>query len=152
MPKYFKAATNKLGVPKKMVFVDKKGETHLLPTLTEKKHLATHYGQTAIITDYNPKNGNLIKVSKGEYTDFKEKKKKQEKAAKDLVKATVAVETAAKKMRGRPKGSKNKKTQDKTVKDLEVKMDAVSMSKDIVDNLISAAVASVPKARGRPKG
>ena len=82
MSKYFKAATNKLGVPKKMVFVDKKGETHLLPTLTEKKHLATHYGQTAIITDYNPKNGNLIKVSKGEYTDFKEKKKNKKKLLK----------------------------------------------------------------------
>jgi hypothetical protein len=54
-------------------------------------------------TDYNNKGGNLLKVSKGEYTKYSEKVKKQKKAAKDLVKATDAVEIAVKKMRGRPR-------------------------------------------------
>lgn len=180
MPKYFKAATNTIGVPQKMVFVDKKGEPHLLPTLTKNKHIASHYGQSAVLADYNPKNGNLIKVTKGEYTDYKEKKKKQEKAAKDLVNATVAVETAAKKLRGRPRKNPDAPPAEKkartplteeqkkqraakraitmankalaNIKDLEVKMDAVSMGNDMVDNLLSAAIASVPKGkRGRPK-
>ncbi len=37
------------------------------------------------------------------YTNYKENVKKQQKAVKDLVKANVAVETAAKNMRGRPR-------------------------------------------------
>ena len=103
MPKFFKAATNIVKVPKKMIFLDKKGQSHLYDTLTPKHHLSNHYGQSAVITDYNSKNGNLLKVSKGEYTQYTDKVKKQKKAAKVLVKATDAVETAVKKMRGRPR-------------------------------------------------
>ena len=80
MPRYFKAATNIVGVPQKMVFVDGKGEPHLLPSLTKNKHLASHYGQSAILSDYNTKPGNLIKVSKGEYTNYNDKVKKSQKA------------------------------------------------------------------------
>jgi hypothetical protein len=98
MPKYFKAATNIVGVPQKMVFVDKQGEPHLLPSLTPKKHIASNYGQSAILTDYNTKPGNLIKVSKGEYTNYNEKIKnlKKEKLIKDEKKAAAKLAEKAK--------------------------------------------------------
>lgn len=187
MPKYFKAATNTVKVPKKMVFLDSKGQTHLYDTLTPKHHIASHYGQSAIITDYNTKPGNLLKVSKGEYTKYTEKVKKQKKAAKDLVQATNAVETAVKKMRGRPRKNPNDTTpkksrnplteeqkkeraakramtlankalskqnmlkQDKT--DLITKLNASVMANDIFNDLLPAAIASIPnKKRGRPVG
>ena len=98
MPKYFKAATNIVGVPQKMVFVDKQGEPHLLPSLTPKKHIASNYGQSAILTDYNTKPGNLIKVSKGEYTNYNEKIKnlKKAKLIKDEKKAAAKLAEKAK--------------------------------------------------------
>ncbi len=103
MPRYFKAATNIVRVPEKMVFVDPKGEPHLLPSLTKKKNIAKHYGQAAVLTDYNTKPGNILKVSKGQYENYKDKVKKQKTAAKKLVKASADVATAEKKMRGRPR-------------------------------------------------
>ena len=63
---YFKAGTNIVGVPKEMVFIDKKNQPHLLNTLTPKNHLATHYGTSAV--GLTTKRGNLVRtVSKGEY-------------------------------------------------------------------------------------
>ena len=103
MVRYFQAGTNIVGLPKQMVFLDKKGTSHLLPSLTPKHHIASHYGHSAIETAYNNKAGNLLKITKGTYTNYKTKVKKQQKAVKELVKANVAVETAAKKMRGRPR-------------------------------------------------
>jgi hypothetical protein len=103
MVRYFQAGTNIVGLPKQMVFVDKTETSHLLPSLTPKHHIATHYGHSAIETAYNTKPGNLLKITKGTYTNYKEKVKKQKKEVKELVKANVAVETAAKKMRGRPR-------------------------------------------------
>ena len=103
MVRYFQAGTNIVGLPKQMVFLDKKGTQHLYPSLTPKHHIASHYGSSAIETAYNTKAGNLLKITKGSYTNYKEKVNKQKKAVKELVKANVAVETAAKKMRGRPR-------------------------------------------------
>jgi hypothetical protein len=103
MVRYFQAGTNIVGLPKNMVFLDKSGGQHLYPSLTPKHHIASHYGTSAIETAYNTKAGNLLKIKKGTYTNYKEKVKKQQKAVKELVKANLAVETAAKKMRGRPR-------------------------------------------------
>ena len=184
MSKYFKAATNIVGVPKQMVFVDKKGEPHLFPTLTKNKHLASHYGQSAILTDYNTKPGNLIKVSKGEYTNYNDKVKKsqQAKLAQKEKKAAAKLaekekKAAAKEMKRAQQEQKKaereqkkadrlvvkaekdkikaekaamKKTKDK--KDLVTKLNAVVMANDIYNDLLPAAMASVPKGkRGRPK-
>jgi flagellar biosynthesis GTPase FlhF len=91
MGKYFKAATNVVGLPTKMVFIDKSGQGHLLPTLTPKKHtIASHYGHPAIVL--NNKRGNLVKVvQKGEYTsnylEDKVKKTRVRKTAADKEKA-----------------------------------------------------------------
>lgn len=103
MPKYFKAGTNIVGLPQKMVFIDKSGGAHLYPSLTPKHHLATHYGVSAIETAYNTKPGNLLKITRGQYENYKDKVKKQKRAAKKLVKASTDVATAEKKMRGRPR-------------------------------------------------
>jgi len=106
MPRYFSAGTNILRVPKEMVFFDKNKEPHLLPTLTKNKHIATHYGVPAVSADYNDK-GNLLKLTRGQYTDYQKKVKKQAKAEKALKKANVAVENVVKKMRGRPRKNAN---------------------------------------------
>jgi hypothetical protein len=184
MPKYFKAATNKIGLPNKMVFVDKQGEPHLLPSLTKNKHIASHYGQSAILTDYNTKPGNLIKVSKGEYTNYNDKVKnlKKAKLIKDEKKAAAKLAEKEKKLaekemkkaqREQKKAEREqkkadrlavkaekdkikaekivmKKTKDKT--DLVTKLNATVMANDMYNDLLPAAMASLPKAkRGRPK-
>lgn len=123
MVRYFQAGTNIVGLPKEMVFIDKSNNPHLYPSLTPKHHIATHYGHSAIETAYNPKGGNLLKITRGQYTDYAKKVKKQSKAAKALANATASVETAAKRMRGRPR------------KNLA-----------IVDNIVA-----VPKAKGRAR-
>ncbi len=97
MVKYFQAGTNIVGLPKEMVFIDKKNNPHLYPSLTPKHHIASHYGHSAIETAYNPRGGNLLKITKGQYTDYEKKVKKVKKAA--LANATASVETAAKKIR-----------------------------------------------------
>jgi hypothetical protein len=176
MPKYFKAATNIVGVLQKMVFVDKQGEPHLLPSLTPKKHIASHYGQSAILTDYNTKPGNLIKVSKGEYTNYNEKIKnlkkaklikdekkaaaklaeKEKKAADRLAKKAVleqkkADRLAVKAEKDKIKAEKKvmKKTRGKT--DLVTKLNATVMANDMYNEILPAAMASVTRKRGRPK-
>ena len=131
MVKYFQAGTNIVGLPKEMVFIDKSNNPHLYPSLTPKHHIATHYGHSAIETAYNPRGGNLLKITRGQYTDYAKKVKKQSKAAKALANATASVETAAKRMRGRPR------------KNLA-----------IIDNIVSSAigaVTTVPKAKGRAR-
>ena len=84
MVRYFQAGTNIVGLPKQMVFLDKKGTQHLYPSLTPKHHIASHYGSSAIETAYNTKAGNLLKITKGSYTNYKEKVNKQKKAVKEL--------------------------------------------------------------------
>jgi 23S rRNA maturation mini-RNase III len=133
---YFKAGTNIVGVPKEMVFVDKKNHPHLLNTLTPKNHLATHYGTSAI--GLTTKRGNLVRtVSKGQYTDYKKKVAKQKTAVKKAVKATTELVKAEQqiKKRGRPAGSKNKPK-------------VVASTSDGTP----IAVAMTPKKRGRPAG
>jgi hypothetical protein len=103
MVRYFQAGTNIVGLPKKMVFIDKENKPHLLNTLTKKRHIANHYGASAIETTYNPTAGNLLKITRGTYADYNNKVKKQKKAVKELVRANDAVETAVKRMRGRPR-------------------------------------------------
>ncbi len=131
---YFKAGTNIVGVPKEMVFIDKKNQPHLLNTLTPKNHLATHYGTSAV--GLTTKRGNLVRtVSKGEYVDYKKKVAKQKTAVKKAVKATTELVKAEEKMkkRGRPAGSKNKQ-------------------KVVASTMDAIAVAMTPKKRGRPAG
>lgn len=99
MVRYYKAGTNIVGLPKEMVFIDKSNNPHLFPSLTPKKHIAIHYGHSAIETAYNPRGGNLLKITKGEYTDYTKKVQKVKKAAKALANATASAETAAKKIR-----------------------------------------------------
>jgi hypothetical protein len=192
MPKYFKAGTNIVGLPKKMVFIDKSGGAHLYPSLTPKNHLATHYGTSAIETAYNTKPGNLLKVTKGQYENYKDKVKKQKKAAKKLVKASADVAVAEKKMRGRPRknpaapvvavvGAAPKVRRPRTEEqkkesaakramtiankkmallntgsnktDLVTKLNASVIANDMFNELLPAALATLPKAkRGRPKG
>jgi hypothetical protein len=103
MVQYLQASTNIVRLPKKMIFVDKKGNQHLFPSLTPSHHIASHYGQLALGPAYNKRLKDGITLEQGQYTTYKNKVKKQQKAVKELVKANVAVETAAKKMRGRPR-------------------------------------------------
>jgi len=103
MVQYLQASTNIVRLPKKMIFVDKKGNQHLYPSLTPSHHIASHYGQLALGPAYNKRLKDGITLEQGQYTTYKNKVKKQQKAVKELVKANVAVETAAKKMRGRPR-------------------------------------------------
>ena len=133
---YFKAGTNIVGVPKEMVFYDKKEHPHLLNTLTPKHHLASHYGTSAI--ELTTKRGNLVKtISKGEYVNYQKKVKKQKQAVIKAEKATVDMIKAEEKIkkRGRPAGSKNK------AKIVASTTDGTPI-----------AVASAPKKRGRPVG
>ncbi len=51
MVRYFQAGTNTVGLPQKMVFVDKSGTPHLYPSFTPKHHIASHYGTSAIETN-----------------------------------------------------------------------------------------------------
>ena len=132
MVRYFKAGTNTIGLPKEMVFFDKSQHPHLFPSLTPKHHLASHYGQSAIQTAYNPKGGNLLKITRGEYTDYAKKVKKVKKAAKALADATTGVENAAKKMR-KPRRKPGAK-----------------MIDDIVASAIGAAT-TIPNRRGRAR-
>ncbi len=76
---YFQAGTNIVGLPKKMVFIDKSGDPHLFDSLTPKHHIASHYGTSAIERAYNTTPGNLLKITKGTYTNYKDKVKKQKK-------------------------------------------------------------------------
>ena len=103
MVQYLQASTNIVRLPKKMIFVDKKGQQHLYPSLTPSHHIASHYGQLALGPAYNKRLKDGITLEQGKYTTYNNKVKKQQKAVKELVKANVAVETAAKKMRGRPR-------------------------------------------------
>jgi len=103
MVQYLQASTNIVRLPKKMIFVDKKGTQHLYPSLTPSYHIASHYGQLALGPAYNKRLKDGITLEQGQYTTYQNKVKKQQKAVKELVKANVAVETAAKKMRGRPR-------------------------------------------------
>jgi hypothetical protein len=103
MVQYLQASTNIVRLPKKMIFVDKKGTQHLYPSLTPSHHIASHYGQLALGPAYNKKLKDGITLEQGKYATYNNKVKKQQKAVKELVKANVAVETAAKKMRGRPR-------------------------------------------------
>lgn len=103
MVQYLQASTNIVRLPKKMIFVDKKGQQHLYPSLTPSHHIASHYGQLALGPAYNKRLKDGITLEQGQYATYKKEVKKQQKAAKQLVKANVAVETAAKKMRGRPR-------------------------------------------------
>lgn len=139
---YFKAGTNIVGVPKEMVFYDKKDQPHLLNTLTPKHHLASHYGTSAI--ELTTKKGNLIKtVTKGEYVDLKKKVKKQKEAVKKAEKATVEVIKAEEKIikkRGRPAGSKNKP-----------KMVQVQALPTIIEKRGLAPLTIKPETRGRKK-
>ncbi len=100
-------------VPHKMVFVDSKGEGHLYPSLTKKKHISSHYGQSAILTDYNTIPGNLLKVSKCEYTNYNDKVKKaqQAKLAKDQKKKAAKLAKDEQKA-----AAKEKKIADKLAK------------------------------------
>jgi membrane protein involved in colicin uptake len=132
MPKYFKAATNIVGVPQKMVFVDKKGEPHLLPSLTKNKHIASHYGQSAVLTDYNAKPGNLIKVSKGEYTKYNDKVKKSQQAKLVKNEKKAAAKLAEKEKKIAEKEMKKAEREKKKADRLAVKADrlAVKAEKD----------------------
>lgn len=103
MVQYLQASTNIVRLPKKMIFVDKKGQQHLYPSLTPSHHIASHYGQLALGPAYNKRLKDGITLEQGKYATYNNKVKKQQKAVKELVKANVAVETAAKKMRGRPR-------------------------------------------------
>ena len=82
MVKYFQAGTNIVGLPKEMVFIDKSNNPHLYPSLTPKHHIATHYGHSAIETAYNPRGGNLLKITRGQYTDYAKKVKSNQKPLK----------------------------------------------------------------------
>jgi predicted RNase H-like nuclease (RuvC/YqgF family) len=177
MPKYFKAGTNIVGVPKKMVFVDSKGEGHLFPTLTAKKHIASHYGQNAVITDY-VKSGNLLKLSKGEYIKHTEKIKKAkskkmsaemeakkaqqeqkrlEREAKKVEKEKKKAERDAKKAeRDAKKAERDAKKmviKEKNTADLKNKLTASVIANDMYHEALGSALATLPKGkRGRPKG
>ena len=126
MPKYFKAATNIVGVPQKMVFVDKKGEPHLLPSLTKNKHIASHYGQSAVLTDYNTKPGNLIKVSKGEYTNYKDKIKKSQQAKLAQKEKKAAAKSAEKEKKAAEKEMKKAQKEQKKADKLAKKADRLA--------------------------
>ncbi len=54
--------------------MDKSNILHLHPSLTPKHHIATHYGHSAFETAYNLKGGNLLKLTRGQYTDYAKKK------------------------------------------------------------------------------
>jgi hypothetical protein len=107
MVRYFEAGTNVVNVPDKVIFKDKKGNTHLFPTLTKKKHnISSHYGHPAITSLSNPVGKNIIKVNKGNLVKYEAKVKKQKKAHSDLIKATTAVVNAGDaiiRKRGRPR-------------------------------------------------
>ena len=107
MVRYFEAGTNVVNVPDKVIFKDKKGNTHLFPTLTKKKHnISSHYGHPAITSLSNPVGKNIIKVNKGNLVKYEAKVKKQKKAHSDLIKATTEVVDAGEaivRKRGRPR-------------------------------------------------
>ena len=122
MPKYFKASTNVVGIPNKMVFVDKSGQGHLLPTLTPKKHtIASHYGVPAVLVDN--KRGNLVKViQKGEYTtDYIEEKIKKARVRKTAAeREQMKAEKEAKRAeRERKKAEKEQKKAERDAKKAE---------------------------------
>jgi hypothetical protein len=197
MVRYFEAGTNVVNVPDKVIFKDKKGNTHLFPTLTKKKHnISSHYGHPAITSLSNPVGKNIIKVNKGNLVKYEAKVKKQKKAHSDLIKATTEVVDAGDaiiKKRGRPRksisnvstvpkvpkkrGRKSLTVEEKAARLIQRKMNkadkllskindgkqdknnlisklnASVIADDIFNNLLPAAMASLPASkRGRPVG
>jgi hypothetical protein len=84
MVRLFEAGTNVIDVPQKMMFRDKKGKTHILPTLTGKKHIiSSHYGLKAIAPIYHISSGkNILKVHKGVLVKLPKEPKEESKASK----------------------------------------------------------------------
>jgi hypothetical protein len=124
------AGSTLVGLPKNMVFLDEKGKGHIYPSLTAKKHIATHYGIPSI--ELNAKKGyNVGIVGKSTYTDssnknivntVKKARAKTEKAQKkikegvqEIQQAQQSVEIAVKK-RGRPKLSQEQKAANKQMR------------------------------------
>ena len=103
MPKLNIAGTTLVDVPKSMVFLDDKGKGHIYPSLTAKNHISSHYGIPSI--SLKDKKGYTVAVGKSVYTDSSNSNiVNMVKKAKTMVKkATNAVNTAGKKMRGRPR-------------------------------------------------
>jgi len=132
--KYLKASSAVLALPKKIVFVDKKNKKHLLPALTKGKHLASHYGHSAVdLITGKGKFANL--VNQGTLEDIKLKKRATKKV-KEAMKADAAVKT--------------------TVKKAKTAMAEVAKAKRVykkkkVDASMAAADVVVAKKRGRPR-
>jgi hypothetical protein len=88
MVRYLQAGASTVCLPKEMVFIDKSGRPHLIPSLTAKHHItASHYGKSAVEIAYNSKPCNLLKIKKGTLSFYTEKVKKQKKSSKRMSKS-----------------------------------------------------------------
>jgi hypothetical protein len=151
MVKYLKAGASVLNVPEKVVFTDKKGKDHLLPTLSKKEHhIASHYGLPAITTVANVKSIRTVRVKRGDLVKFPIKTRAAKKP-----KLTVEEKSARKIARAMAKANKvvsGINTVKKDKKQLVAKLTASTMADDIFNAILPAAMATVTRKRGRPLG
>ena len=132
MPKYAKAGTAIVGVPKNMLFMDASNHPHLLNSTTKTHKIATHYGTPAVLVANNGTKRRVKTVVKAQTADYKKQ-----------MKILTNIESTGQSM------AKKAKAEKKLVK----KLNATVAANDLVNGLFATTLASVPvkRGRGRPK-
>jgi hypothetical protein len=136
MPRYAKAGTAIVGLPKNMIFVDATNNPHLMKSTTKKNKVATHYGTPAVLVANNGTKRRVKTVVKPSTVEYKPKK-----ATKRQTSSLASTgQSMVKKAKART--------------DLVKKLNAVVTSNDMVNSLIDSTLANVPlrRKRGRPAG
>lgn len=130
MPKYAKAGTAIVGLPKNMIFLDTSNHPHLMKTTTNKNKVATHYGTPAVLVANNGTKRRVKTVVKPTTAEYKTPKKATKPRAKR-----------------QPSAGKVKAT-------LVKKLNAVVAGNDMINSLLETTLSSVPigRKRGRPLG
>ena len=137
MPKYAKAGTAIVGVPKNMLFMDASNHPHLLNTTTKTHKIATHYGTPAVLVANNGTKRRVKTVVKAQTADYKKQMKEMKKSISDVKSTGEAMVKKA-----------------KAQKKLTEKLSAVVASNDMINGVFGSVLSSVPakRGRGRPKG
>jgi len=139
MPKYAKAGTAIVGLPKSMIFVDSNNQPHLMKTTTSKNKIATHYGTPAVLAANNGTKRRVKTVVKPTTVNYTPKARKP--------RAPRAASTVAKTGQGMVRKAKARTN-------LVKKLNAVVTGNDMINSLIDSTLANVPlrRKRGRPAG
>lgn len=136
MPKYAKAGTAIVGLPKNMIFVDATNHPHLMKSTTRNNKIATHYGTPAVLVANNGTKRRVKTVVKPSTAEYKPKK-----ATK---RQTSSVASTGQGMVRKAKAKTN----------LVKKLNAVVAGNDMINSLFDSTLANVPlrRKRGRPAG